>query len=193
MPSRFTVPSFGLPTGGCHIFIGKAKGVCAAGHSPPLPVGRLLLPSSHAVYSNTNYKALGRVVEVVSGESYRQYIQHHLFDPAGMSQSATIVEENAVENMAIGFASDPNDPEHIVPALPFNPGWAWSAGYIVSTVGDLELWDTALRNGRIISLADYALMTTPFQFPSDTSAHYGFGLSIDAYIDHGSFNEHPRF
>jgi CubicO group peptidase (beta-lactamase class C family) len=65
------------------------------------------VPGESFAYSNTNYIALGRVVEVVSGESYRRYIQRHLFDPAGMSQSATIAEENAVENMAVGFASDP--------------------------------------------------------------------------------------
>lgn len=151
------------------------------------------VPGESFAYSNTNYIALGRVVEVVSGESYRRYIQRHLFDPAGMSQSTTIAEENAVENMAVGFANDPNEPDHIVPALRFSPGLAWSAGYIVSTVGDLEKWDTALRNGRIISPTDYALMTKPFKPSSGVSAHYGFGLIIDTYIEHGSFNDHPRF
>jgi len=65
------------------------------------------MPGQSFDYSNTNYIALGRVVEVVSGESYRQYIQRHLFDPAGMSQSVTIAEENSVENMAKGFVSNP--------------------------------------------------------------------------------------
>ena len=125
------------------------------------------VPGESFAYSNTNYIALGRVVEVVSGESYRRYIQRHLFDPAGMSQSTTIAEENAVENMAIGFASDSNEPEHIVPALRFNPGLAWSAGYIVSTVGDLEKWDTALRNGRIISPADWRRSTQFSDFGQD--------------------------
>jgi D-alanyl-D-alanine carboxypeptidase len=60
-------------------------------------------------------------------------------------------------------------------------------------VGDLEKWDIALRNGRIISSVDYVLMTKPFQFPSGSSAHYGFGLIIDTYNDHGSFDAHPRF
>ena len=150
------------------------------------------VPGESFAYSNTNYIALGRVVEVVSGESYRQYIQHHLFDPAGMSQSTTMVEEYSVKDMAHGFASDPQQPGFTVPAVPLNPGWAWSAGYIVSTVGDLEKWDAALRNGRIISSADYILMTTPFQFLSGTSAHYGFGLVIDTYNDPGSFDAHPR-
>jgi len=151
------------------------------------------VPGESWAYSNTNYIALGRVIEVVSGESYRQYIQHHLFDPAGMSESATIDEENSVKNMAIGFASEPDKPEHVVPALPCDPGWAWSAGYIVSTVGDLEKWNTALKNGRIIFPADYALMTKPFQLPSGSSAHYGFGLCIGTYFDRGSLNDHVRF
>jgi CubicO group peptidase (beta-lactamase class C family) len=76
------------------------------------------VPGESFVYSNTNYIALGRIVEVVSGESYRQYIQHHLFDPAGMSQSTTMVEEDSVKNMASGFASDPKKPERTVPAVP---------------------------------------------------------------------------
>jgi D-alanyl-D-alanine carboxypeptidase len=37
------------------------------------------------------------------------------------------------------------------------------------------------------------MMTTPFHLPNGSPAHYGFGLVIDTYFDHGSFNDHPRF
>jgi CubicO group peptidase (beta-lactamase class C family) len=40
-------------------------------------------------YSNTNYNVLGPIVESVSGESYSDYVQRHIFDPLDMSHSYT--------------------------------------------------------------------------------------------------------
>jgi len=60
-------------------------------------------PGSHWEYSNTNYIALGRVIEVVSGESYDSYIRRHLFAPVGMNASATIDYEQHIADMATGY------------------------------------------------------------------------------------------
>jgi CubicO group peptidase (beta-lactamase class C family) len=38
-------------------------------------------PGSRWSYSNTGYLLLGRVIEAVSGETYRDYLKHHILDP----------------------------------------------------------------------------------------------------------------
>ena len=42
------------------------------------------VPGSQQEYSNAAYVLLGRLVEVVSGTSYSEYIARHVYEPAGM-------------------------------------------------------------------------------------------------------------
>ena len=58
-------------------------------------------PGSQWEYSNTNYIALGRVIEVVSGERYDDYVRRHLFEPAHMQHSATISDEAATDRKSV--------------------------------------------------------------------------------------------
>ncbi len=46
-------------------------------------------PGSRYVYSNANYLVLGRLIEVVSGQSYGNYVQAHIFGPLEMTHAST--------------------------------------------------------------------------------------------------------
>ncbi|MFZ0031694.1 MAG: serine hydrolase domain-containing protein [Candidatus Cybelea sp.] len=135
-------------------------------------------PGSRWQYSNTNYLVLGQIIETVSGERYKDYIQRHLLDPLGMSATFIISDEPHVPQMAIGYKRVNGD---FQPALgTIGQSFASSAGDLVSTVADLEKWDGALRAGRVVSPASYALMTTPPITPSGGNTGYGFGLFVDS-------------
>ena len=139
-------------------------------------------PGSHWSYSNTGYILAGRVIEVVSHESYRHYVQTHLLDPAGMTHTLTVAEENKLPNMAIGYDRENGQ---IKPARTIAASVGWAAGFLVSTVDDLEKWNTALRSGKIVTPADYALMATSVR-TAQGDAGYGLGLFVD------SIDEQPR-
>jgi D-alanyl-D-alanine carboxypeptidase len=134
-------------------------------------------PGSQWSYSNTGYLLLGKVMETVSGESYKDYLRHHILDPLHMKDTYTTAEEGHLPNMAIGY-------HHVDGKLERAPiidaAWANSAGFLVSTLRDLAAWDAALRGGKIISLDDYRQMTTPFMTAKRGSANYGFGLFVDS-------------
>lgn len=51
-------------------------------------------PGSRASYSNTGYIMLGRIIEVTSHESYRQYVQSHLLKPARMAHTVIVADES---------------------------------------------------------------------------------------------------
>lgn len=133
-------------------------------------------PGSRWAYSNTGYILAGRVIEVVSHESYWHYLQTHLLDRVGMTHTYTVAEENGLPNMAIGYDREKGQ---IKPARTIAASVGWAAGFLVSTVGDLEKWNLALRSGKIVAPADYALMSTSVK-TSQGDAGYGLGLFVDS-------------
>jgi D-alanyl-D-alanine carboxypeptidase len=140
-------------------------------------------PGSRASYSNTGYIILGRIIEVTSHESYRQYIRAHLLEPAGMTQSFTVPDEPSLVTMAVGYRHANGK---LARGLTIHDSFSWSAGDLVSTVADVEKWNEALAGGKIVPKADYALMSTPQMSTSAENTGYGLGLFID------KVNDQPR-
>jgi D-alanyl-D-alanine carboxypeptidase len=136
----------------------------------------LFNPGSQFRYSNTNYIILGHIVEIVSHETYQHYVRTHEFARAEMMQTAFIADEPHIANMALGYVT-PNGIAAAAPVL--NDYWAWSAGDIVSTVGDFNKWMAALEAGKIVSASDYALMTSATPATHDSGdTYYDFGLVV---------------
>jgi D-alanyl-D-alanine carboxypeptidase len=134
-------------------------------------------PGSKWSYSNTDYILLGRVIETVSGETYRSYLQHHIFDPLHMTDTHTMAEEDRLPNMAVGYRHL-DGKFGLAPHV--DPRWGGAAGFLVTTLRDLATWDAALRAGKVVSMADYRLMTTAFMTTKNGSANYGLGFFVDS-------------
>jgi CubicO group peptidase (beta-lactamase class C family) len=48
-------------------------------------------PGERAAYSNLNYLLLGAVIEAVSGQAHERYVQAHILEPLGMTQTGFVV------------------------------------------------------------------------------------------------------
>jgi len=117
----------------------------------------LFSPGTDEAYSNSGYTLLADVIETVSGESYVEYIRHALFEPAGMSASGFYSEPLWEDvDTAIGYDAstfEDNDPA----TWPYT--WALVGnGGLVTTVGDLDRWLSALFGGGIVSAETLELM-----------------------------------
>lgn len=138
----------------------------------------LFKPGTDWHYSEINYIALGLVIEQASGQSFGTYLQDHLFRPLGMANSGLAQQGEAVPGLARGYDGFPR----VVQSM-FNPNWTFSAGGVYSTVGDLYLWDQALRTEKLVSKTSLDAMLTPsFAFSKD--AGYGYGWQIQNYSGH---------
>src|SRR5208283_2671148 len=60
-------------------------------------------PGSKWEYSNYGFLLLGRIIEVTSGQNYYDYVRDHIFNPAGMSSTGNLPEEEHVQDLAIGY------------------------------------------------------------------------------------------
>lgn len=136
-------------------------------------------PGTKMVYNNTGYILLGRVIETISLQTYHDYVRKHLLHPAGMAQTVTVQDEGQLSNMATGYRQAHDGPER---AQPIHETWGWSAGDLISTVDDLEKWNRALTEGKIVSSASYLAMTTPAKV-GDGVSNYGLGLFVDSVLD----------
>ncbi len=137
-------------------------------------------PGSRWSYSNTGYVLLGRVIELLSHETYDHYVKTHLLDVAGMTHTYTVTDEAHLDPMAVGYRHANGKLER-APTIHASVGRA--AGDLVSTTSDLEKWNQALTNGKIVSAADYALMSTSVMTTERGSADYGLGLFVDSVED----------
>jgi len=123
-------------------------------------------PGAQFAYDNTGYVLLGYIVEKLSGQSYAQYLQTHVFGPLGMRDTGYDVGETIMPRRAAGYALGS---EGWVNAAPVDMSTPFSAGGLYSTIGDLLIWDQALYAGKALSAASQAAMF------ADYGHRYGFG------------------
>ncbi|HEX8245906.1 MAG TPA: serine hydrolase domain-containing protein, partial [Longimicrobium sp.] len=139
-------------------------------------------PGTQWSYSNTGYLALGLLIEKVSGEPYARYLESRIFGPLGLKATRYCEPEPLIRHRAAGYVQRDtgvvNAPYTSMTAL-------FSAGAICSTVGDLAAWNRALAQGRVVSPASWARMTTP---EGAARGHgYGFGLIVMPFEGHRLF------
>lgn len=146
-------------------------------------------PGERFEYSNTNTIALGLVVEQVSGQSLHDYLRANVFEPLGMADTVLPTDAAIASPHLYGITEQGQPDGETADATGWNPSWGWSAGAVISTVDDLELWGRALGTGvGVLSPETQELRLDSFLFDvpgaTDTRA-YGLGLGIeDGWLGH---------
>lgn len=125
-------------------------------------------------YSNTGYVLLGKIIEVASKKNYADFIEQDIFAKLGMKNSH-FGGTQLIGNRASGYS---RTEQGVVNADPINMMWPHAAGSLLSTVDDLDIWFTALRDGTLISKASYKKMITPFKLNDKSTSDYGYGLGM---------------
>jgi D-alanyl-D-alanine carboxypeptidase len=139
----------------------------------------LFSPGTQWSYSNSNYFALGAIIEKLTGQSYADNLAQHIFKPLGLTNTYFSVPPST--QSAIGYTSNGTN---LIPALVCNRSTAFSAGALSSNVLDLVAWDHALTTGQVVSPASFTLMTTPVNPSIPGGGSYGFGLFLRSFAGH---------
>jgi D-alanyl-D-alanine carboxypeptidase len=126
-------------------------------------------PGSRFQYSNYGFVLLGALIERVSGMSYYDYVRSKVFQPAGMTSTDSLPENEPVPNRAAGYTRGETG---WVPNTGTLPWRGTSAGGGYSTAGDLLRFAQALESGKLISKETFAQALTPVK------ESYGFGFGI---------------
>ena len=132
-------------------------------------------PRARYSYSNTGYLLLGRIAELAGGEPFAAALERRLLTPLGLAHTR-FEPARGGPGMAEGYTPIGLGP--VEPAVPEGTGWIGAAGGLWSTPTDLLAWDLALMDGKVLSPASWALMTTPQTLTDGRSSGYGCGQSI---------------
>jgi D-alanyl-D-alanine carboxypeptidase len=138
-------------------------------------------PGARFEYSNYGFVLLGTLIEQVSGMSYYDYVDEHVFRPAGMTSTGSLPESTHVPDRAVGYMRASRTGGAWMPNTDTLPWRGTAAGGGYSTVGDLLRFAQALRAGRLISKATLAEATRPHQ------QQYGYGFGVQGEGRLGSY------
>ncbi|HEY8313735.1 MAG TPA: serine hydrolase domain-containing protein [Candidatus Baltobacteraceae bacterium] len=119
-------------------------------------------PGTQYDYSNTNYLLLALIVARVSGRPFGTFLQQRLFAPLGMTHTNQGNPSSPVTDLALGYRLRNGN---AVRAWQWNLQWLAGPGGITSTVGDIELWDRAVRQPGIFTADSRKQMFAPSPFP----------------------------
>ncbi len=147
-------------------------------------------PGTKFQYNNANYIILGKLIQIVSGMTYEDYIRQNIFEPLGMARSyflneGTAPEEIKKNRMAAGYRTIFGFPA--VSGLPYRTDFTPAAG-VITCSEDLAKYMLALinggmyGNGRILPADSLALMRQPYARISEWES-YGLGW----YVTSGSY------
>ncbi len=137
-------------------------------------------------YANSNYMLLSRVVEQVSGQSYADFLRQNVFEPLGMTHSGVLLEVWDDPEWAKGLSFD-----RLLDADRLK-GFPQGAGDVITTAGDMDIWMTALKSGKVISKESFREMTEE----SSKETGYGYGLMValrGGYAHAGTIGDYTAY
>jgi CubicO group peptidase (beta-lactamase class C family) len=147
----------------------------------------LFEPGTKHQYSNTGMLVLGKVIEIVSGQSYYDYVRENIYKPAGMMNSDHFELDKPTPNHAVGYQKSytskginwsNNVFTNAVRGGPMGGGF--------STVDDLLRFDQAFRSGKLVSAEMVKLLTSPK--PDLKSPNYGYGFIANTNSGYAGHN-----
>jgi CubicO group peptidase (beta-lactamase class C family) len=132
-------------------------------------------PGSKYEYSNSNYFLLGYIIEKITGKTYGQYLQDHLFQPSGMINSRYANDSKAIKNRASGYTADGNVIENAAAMSMTQP---YAAGAILSTVEDLFKWNQALQSNKLLKKETLQKALARYTLSNGKESNYGYGFRL---------------
>ena len=130
-------------------------------------------PGTDEKYSNAGPWILGRIIEVVTGEDYYDYIQMNVFDVAGMENSGFYYRDDTSAGFARGYMQEQQGPRQrgkAQPAVTVTGEWKANtdvigkrgspSGSAYSSSNDMLKFANAMNRNELISADSFKTLTT---------------------------------
>jgi D-alanyl-D-alanine carboxypeptidase len=135
-------------------------------------------PGSAFKYNNGGYVILGRIIELLTCQSYETYVHENILEPLGLHNTGYEHVEPIIPERVPGYRLRDGKIENagfIAMSVPY------AAGAFYSTLDDLLIWQRALVAAKPFSATSAALMF------KDHGHGYGFGWGIQSQFGRRQF------
>lgn len=156
------------------------------------------VPVNHPIgatmsYCNSGFVLAGRIIEVLTGQTWDAALRERVFQPLGLERALTLPEQALLHRAAVGHLGEPDEELRSSPVwgLPRSVG---PAGLVTAAVGDvltfarMHLMDGVHRDGtRVLSERSATAMRQPqVDVPTDVSfpTRWGLGWMLGEWDGH---------
>lgn len=143
-------------------------------------------PGARFSYSNGGFILLGMMVAAVSGQPYADYVEQHVFKPAGMADAGYFLMNRLPARTAWGYLVDGRTNIFEVPVKGLSDG-----GVFVTAPDMARFWD-ALLGHHLVGEQMTAQMLYPHvkvvADSDDDNRHYGYGVWLT--VDDGAVSRY---
>lgn len=132
-------------------------------------------PGTKFEYNNSGYILLGYIIELVSGDTYENFIKRYIFDKAGMTQSYYASDRKVIHKRAYGYHKKEYgyvNKTVISFSVPF------SSGSLMSTAGDMLKWQNALSKNQLLGVEETKKAFSKYKLSNGEEFSYGYGWHL---------------
>jgi CubicO group peptidase (beta-lactamase class C family) len=160
----------------------------------------LFNPGENLMYSGTGFVLLASIIEKVSGQSYRIYMDEQVFKPLKMTHTEVANGPRSAENIpgyAFGFVYSDSLNKYLPADSQLSGRRTYltgitGEGMIITTTGDLLKWDRALKNHSLLTETTQKEMLSLHAEKKFPAASFGYGMRVGKndfgnYIFHNGY------
>jgi CubicO group peptidase (beta-lactamase class C family) len=136
-------------------------------------------PGEEWGYSNSGYVLATELVARASGMPVADFMRRRLFEPLGMKSTAYSEDlRDVIKNRALAYEKEGNNWKlEILLGKERGRG----SGAVLSTAGDIVIWNDALAGGRLGAFVTKKLYQEPATLNNGRKLNYGRGLHVHHY------------
>jgi D-alanyl-D-alanine carboxypeptidase len=134
-------------------------------------------PGEGTMYTNSGYILLGLILEKVTGRSAEEAITRDVIKPLGLRHTSFPTTPRMPYPFTRGYCGAPGALED---CTHWSPGIVWTAGAMISTIGDLHKYARQLATGALLSRKLHAerLQFNEIPYGLEGPPTFGYGLGI---------------
>lgn len=163
---------------------------------PPL----LFKPGENMSYSGTAFNLLASIIEKISGQPFKVYMEEQVFKPLGMTNTTVANGPRSAENIkgyAYGYVYSDSLKKYQW-AENLQSGWTTylagitGEGMIISTAPDLLKWDRALKTHSLLTETTQREMVSAQAEKAVPGLYFGYGVRV-GHNDLGNYIFHNGY
>jgi len=133
-------------------------------------------PGDKFKYNNSGYVILGYIIEKITGQSYADFIEEHIFKKLNMTSSQYASQRKVIKNRASGY----HDRDGYINQRNISFTLPYSSGSLMSTVDDMFKWQEGLKNNILIDKETTKKAFVNYTLNNGAHINYGYGWHIKA-------------